>query len=309
MSTSSAVRHRPAARSEFAERNGRVLERLIRARLLTQDGDNVRLAHEALLRSWPRLRDWVAEERDGLRLHRKLTEAAQAWDELGRDAGASYRGSRLAAAATLAVRKQRSSAVSSTGARPGRSAADRASPETHSPVEDMERARELRRTRRLWLLAAALAALLVAAVVARAAAWNQRQEAVSGELAAQARGGPRRWAACLSTSPTSAVDASKALANPLRPGRRAPSFDATPGLGGTREEVALRTPDGSSVTGACRRRNPSRAFGYFRLVAATNVLAVRLALDHHVTAWVLGALTVPLATGLQGRQTRVEGAR
>lgn len=42
-------------------------------------------------------------------------------------------------------------------------------------------------------------------------------------------------------------------------------------------------------------RNPSRAFGYFSLVAALNVLAVRFALDHHVSATaVLGAVSVPL---------------
>ena len=42
-------------------------------------------------------------------------------------------------------------------------------------------------------------------------------------------------------------------------------------------------------------RNPSRAFGYFSLVAALNVLAVRFTLDHHiVTTVVLGAVSVPL---------------
>lgn len=42
-------------------------------------------------------------------------------------------------------------------------------------------------------------------------------------------------------------------------------------------------------------RNPSRAFGYFSLVAATNVVAVRLALDHDSSVTlVLGAASVPL---------------
>lgn len=42
-------------------------------------------------------------------------------------------------------------------------------------------------------------------------------------------------------------------------------------------------------------RNPSRAFGYFSLVAATNVVAVRLALAHHSpVTLVLGAASVPL---------------
>lgn len=69
-----------------------VRERLVGARLLTVDGDTVELAHEALIAAWPRLHGWVDEDRDRLRLHRGLTEAARAWAELGRDAGALYRG-------------------------------------------------------------------------------------------------------------------------------------------------------------------------------------------------------------------------
>ncbi|MFC3894811.1 XRE family transcriptional regulator [Lentzea rhizosphaerae] len=75
---------------------GVVLERFTAARLLTAGRDGVELAHEALLRRWPRLRDWLAEDHEGLRLHRRLTEAAQAWESLGKDPGALYRGVRLA---------------------------------------------------------------------------------------------------------------------------------------------------------------------------------------------------------------------
>jgi len=73
-----------------------VVERLARARLLTVDADCVELAHEALINSWPRLRGWVEEDRERLRHHRSLTQAAQTWDELGRDTGTLYRGTRLA---------------------------------------------------------------------------------------------------------------------------------------------------------------------------------------------------------------------
>ncbi|MEU3848299.1 hypothetical protein [Streptomyces sp. NPDC029554] len=71
---------------------GEVLERLVTARLLTLDGDRAELAHEALITAWPRLRLWVEEERDRLRLHRRLTEAARVWESLDRDPGALYRG-------------------------------------------------------------------------------------------------------------------------------------------------------------------------------------------------------------------------
>ncbi|MFJ3800461.1 hypothetical protein ACIPSJ_29800 [Streptomyces sp. NPDC090088] len=72
-----------------------VVGRLVGARLLTSDEDGVQLAHEALLTCWPRLAGWLEEERERLRHHRRLTEAAQAWAESKRDPGALYRGTRL----------------------------------------------------------------------------------------------------------------------------------------------------------------------------------------------------------------------
>ncbi|MQT05149.1 nSTAND1 domain-containing NTPase, partial [Streptomyces jumonjinensis] len=80
-----------------APESERVLERLVRARLLTVDDGAVDLAHEALIRGWPRLRGWIEQDRDRLRLHRRLTDAARTWDGLGRDEGALYRGAQLAA--------------------------------------------------------------------------------------------------------------------------------------------------------------------------------------------------------------------
>ena len=54
-----------------------LVERLVVARLLTSDGDTVELAHEALARAWPRLKDWLDEDVDGLRLLRHVTAAAE----------------------------------------------------------------------------------------------------------------------------------------------------------------------------------------------------------------------------------------
>jgi hypothetical protein len=51
-----------------------------------------------VISAWPRLSGWIAQEREQFRVHRRLTEAARTWDELGRDPGALYRGTRLAAA-------------------------------------------------------------------------------------------------------------------------------------------------------------------------------------------------------------------
>lgn len=56
------------------------------------------MAHEALIREWQRLREWLMQDREGLRVHRDLTDAARQWAQLGSDTGALYRGARLAQA-------------------------------------------------------------------------------------------------------------------------------------------------------------------------------------------------------------------
>ncbi|MFJ9633592.1 hypothetical protein ACIRU8_38460 [Streptomyces sp. NPDC101175] len=96
---------RPLTRAELAQWADPavpvVVERLTRARLLTSDEDGVQLAHEALISCWPRLHGWIEEDRERLRHHRTLAEAARAWLEHDRDPGALYRGNRLARAAEL----------------------------------------------------------------------------------------------------------------------------------------------------------------------------------------------------------------
>jgi WD40 repeat protein len=54
------------------------------ARLITTEGDDpsegwVEVAHEALIQGWSRLRQWVDIDRSGLRVQRRLTDAAQEW--------------------------------------------------------------------------------------------------------------------------------------------------------------------------------------------------------------------------------------
>ena len=75
-----------------------VLMTLADARLITTDQDSAEVAHEALIREWPTLRNWIDENRESLRLHRHLTEAAQEWVAMGHDPGGLYRGARLAQA-------------------------------------------------------------------------------------------------------------------------------------------------------------------------------------------------------------------
>jgi hypothetical protein len=76
-----------------------VIDELTNARLLTTSdepgGEVVDVAHEALIRSWPRLHQWIEEDPAALRVHRRLTETANAWAASGRDPSDLYRGARL----------------------------------------------------------------------------------------------------------------------------------------------------------------------------------------------------------------------
>jgi WD40 repeat protein len=74
-----------------------VLDKLVAARLVTLDTDTVEIAHEALIRGWPALREWLTEDRETLRAHRQLTDAAAEWERHDRDESLLYRGARLAA--------------------------------------------------------------------------------------------------------------------------------------------------------------------------------------------------------------------
>ncbi|UUV34631.1 WD40 repeat domain-containing protein [Amycolatopsis roodepoortensis] len=132
-----------------------VLERLAEARLLVLDRDGVEIAHEALIRGWPRLRDWLAEDREGHRLHRQLAEATELWESLDRDKGSLYRGTRLGRAAEWAERE------------PGAlSARERQFLQAGLDAEAEETAVGRKRTRRLRRLVALLGVLLLLAGVA-----------------------------------------------------------------------------------------------------------------------------------------------
>ncbi|HEY3778613.1 MAG TPA: TIR domain-containing protein [Rhizomicrobium sp.] len=150
-----------------------LLRHLINERLLVTDRrlidgvltDVVEVAHEAILRQWPALRAWIAEERESLRAFDGLRASAAEWrrrTRLGeKDGGQSWllhRSARLEQAEALATRKDFASAL---GEREhGYLAACRA-------VETNELTRERRiiaRTRRLQRnlgLIIALAAILV----------------------------------------------------------------------------------------------------------------------------------------------------
>ncbi len=68
----------------------RLIKAFTDARLLTTNFDTtnktatVEVAHEAILRSWPRLSEWIEDTQDDLRLLRQVRNAAAEWSEKGR---------------------------------------------------------------------------------------------------------------------------------------------------------------------------------------------------------------------------------
>lgn len=85
----------PRAKVAGDDAHQRLVEQLVDARLVSIDGDTVQIAHEALVRVWPRLRGWLDDDLDGQRLFRHLAGAADAWDAMGRPDSELYRGARL----------------------------------------------------------------------------------------------------------------------------------------------------------------------------------------------------------------------
>lgn len=139
----------------------------------------VDVSHEALIRGWPRLRRWIEEDRAGLRIHRRLTEAALEWDRTGRDNSTLYRGTRLSQA--IEWREGREASLNDL---------ERAFLEASVALERHEaEARERLRRRVLNGLSIALAIFITLtglAFLQWRQAYKQGQIALARQLAAQA---------------------------------------------------------------------------------------------------------------------------
>ncbi len=154
---------------------GALLERLADARLVTLGEGTAEVAHEVLIREWPTLRGWLEEDRDGIRLHRQLGDAARMWEAGGREPSDLYRGPRLVAA-TDWVRTNR----------PELNAIERGFLDASAQEADRDRRTQLRANRRLRGLLAGAVALLAVAVLAGVVALVQRHHAQAQALTSDA---------------------------------------------------------------------------------------------------------------------------
>ncbi|WP_328749072.1 AAA family ATPase [Streptomyces sp. NBC_00285] len=163
------TRRQLAAESTDPGKTEESLEALVRARLVTLDADTVEITHEALLTAWPRLREWIDEDRSDHLLRQRIEEDGRSWEGSHRDSSLLYRGSRLEQARTWA-----------------KSAGDTFL--TRSAVEFLAASVRLRR-RTVLIARGAVSALVVLAMVAvgsAVVAWQQRNDAVFEQVVAEA---------------------------------------------------------------------------------------------------------------------------
>lgn len=163
-----------------------ILERLVAARIVTVDSDVVTLSHDSLLTAWPRLRQWVEEDRHGLLIRQQLGEASAGWRGDGQDRGDLYRGARLAAALDWAK---------------GR---NDLSTNERAFLQASERDRR-RTTRRLRGVVVGLATLLVLALVAGVIAFVARTEADQARDVAESQALAAESLAMADTDPVGAM--------------------------------------------------------------------------------------------------------
>ncbi len=160
-----------------------VVEALVGARLLSSDGDTVEIAHESLAVAWPRLRSWLDDDVDGLRILRHLTVAAESWDQLDRPDSELYRGARQARAAEWHHRTE--ATLTDTERDFLHDSAELTEKQQRATEAQVHRERQLNQRLRLGL--AGVAALLAVSIIAGALALTARNQADQQARAADAR--------------------------------------------------------------------------------------------------------------------------
>ena len=160
-----------------------IIDLLVGARLVTSDDGVLELAHEALVRAWPRLRQWLDDDTEGRRILGHLTATADAWETMGRPESELYRGVRLAQA--LDWRAQSDPTLTRVEQDFLAASHAQVDAEVHAAREQARReARAGRRTRRLAMGLAV--ALVLAMTAAGLATWYQRQADDRASEAAEA---------------------------------------------------------------------------------------------------------------------------
>lgn len=176
------ITRRPIPLDSVPADSSDLVDRLVKARLLTVTGQHLTISHDSLLTHWRRLAGWVDEERDFLLLLRQLQMAATVWADSGRSSralmpvlGATWTAAAAERADFLTEREQ--------------AYLDACRAQTESESREREATiKRLRRRNVLAMTAAVIAlAMLVVAGVSYLRTDSFRAEAVVARAAAQSR--------------------------------------------------------------------------------------------------------------------------
>jgi WD40 repeat protein/basic membrane lipoprotein Med (substrate-binding protein (PBP1-ABC) superfamily)/DNA-binding SARP family transcriptional activator len=300
-----------------------VLEKLVEARLVTVSEDYAEVSHEALIREWPTLRQWLEEDRQGIKLHHQLTEATRAWESMSRDESALYRGARLANALEWAQGHDDEVNI-----------LEQEFLEASSDLTERRHQEQVRANRRLRWLIIGLASLLLVAFLSTVFAFNQRSRAqneahlaTSRQLAAAALNnlgadpelGILLALEAIAEAQTAGLpiprEAEEALHQSLQTSRLEMVIDAHPG--GVRE--IDYSPDGERLVSVGKDRLikvwDARTGQLLDSTRATNIEITHVAYspggeyiatsDHDLTAKIWDSGTLTQITSLEGHETGV----
>ena len=168
-------------------------------RLLTFDrdpitrGPTVEVAHEALIRSWRRLRDWLEAGREDLRLQQRLTTAAAEWATARRDPSFLATGVRLeqfagwAAKTSMALNQDEQTYLDASITERDRQAVAERESQAHK-ARMARRARNVLGALVVVLLLSTMGALALASVATRNASEAQNLALATGAQAALSKG-------------------------------------------------------------------------------------------------------------------------
>jgi len=157
-----------------------LLAGFVDARLLTAGATTIEISHETLLSAWPRLRRWIDEDREALRVVRRITDATRLWGDNDRDP------SLLARGVLLDAMREATTTASSFQLTADEQAYLDASI-SYAEVEQEAAHRSTQRMRVLTVVATVFGllagVLAIVAVQARTDALEARDQALSREIA------------------------------------------------------------------------------------------------------------------------------
>lgn len=168
----------------------KVIDLFGKYRLLTFDRDpatrtpTVEVAHEALIRQWQQLRAWLQKDREGMRIQRRLTAAAEDWLNTSKDPSYLASGSRLDQFETWSKETE----LALTGTEASYLDASLSERKKQQAAEDARKAREVAMGRRLRNVLGALVAVFAIATIGALGLWQlaRDQEQIAEENAAKA---------------------------------------------------------------------------------------------------------------------------